>query len=50
LLDAHPAEPPHPTGIEVTDAELAALPLSGHDWHPESNYDLSAKKNPDRHK
>jgi hypothetical protein len=31
----------YPTGIEITDAELAALPLTGHDWHPEWNYDLT---------
>ena len=31
----------YPTGIEITDAELVALPLTGHDWHPEWNYDLS---------
>jgi hypothetical protein len=30
----------YPTGIEVTDDQLAALPLSGHDWHPEWNYNL----------
>jgi hypothetical protein len=30
-----------PIGIEVTDEELAAVPLTGHEWHPEWNYDLS---------
>ena len=34
----------YPTGVEVTDRELAALALSGHDWHPEWNYDLAASK------
>lgn len=34
----------YPTGIEVTDAELAALPLSGHDWHPDWNYNLTPSK------
>lgn len=24
----------------MTDAELEAPPLTGHDWHPEWNYDL----------
>jgi hypothetical protein len=23
----------YPTGIKITDAELAALPLQPHDWH-----------------
>jgi transposase len=30
----------YPTGTKVTDAELAALPITGHSWHPEWNYDL----------
>lgn len=43
----------YPTGIEVTDTELAALPLNGHDWHPEWNYDLTPPSKPrkrSRHK
>jgi len=31
----------YPTGTQVTDNQLAALPLTGHDWHPEWNYDLN---------
>jgi len=31
----------YPTGVEVTDTELANLPLTGHDWHPDWNYDLT---------
>ncbi len=31
----------YPTGVEVTDTELAALPLRRHDWHPDWNYDLT---------
>ena len=31
----------YPKGIKITDAELAALPLVGHGWHPEWNYDLA---------
>jgi len=27
-----------PTGVKVTDAELAAVPLEPHDWHPDWNY------------
>jgi Rhodopirellula transposase DDE domain len=34
----------YPTGVQVTDAELAALPLSGHEWHPEWNYDFTPPK------
>jgi hypothetical protein len=30
----------YPTGQKVTDAELAALPLRKHDWHPDWNYSL----------
>jgi len=30
----------YPTGVEVTAAELAALPMTGHAWHPEWNYDF----------
>lgn len=28
----------YPTGVKVTDAELAAVPLKPHDFHPEWNY------------
>jgi len=38
----------YPTGTEVSDAQLAALPLSGHDWHPEWNYDLVPPSPPRR--
>ncbi len=40
----------YPTGIEVTDKQLAAVPLTGHAWHPEWNYDFSATKSSDPHK
>ncbi len=30
----------YPTRIEVTDAELAAVPLRPHEWHPEWNYTI----------
>jgi hypothetical protein len=33
----------YPTGVEVSDEELAAIPLSEHEWHPEWNYDIAAK-------
>jgi hypothetical protein len=28
----------YPTGVKVGDAELAAVPLSRHDWHGEWGY------------
>ena len=31
----------YPKGIEVSDDELAALPVTGHAWHPEWNYDIT---------
>jgi hypothetical protein len=34
----------YPTGVQVTDAELAGLPVAGHEWHPEWNYDLKPPK------
>jgi hypothetical protein len=30
----------YPTGVKITDAELAALPLTRHDWHGDWNYTL----------
>ena len=30
----------YPTGIRVTDRDIAALPLHRHDWHPDWNYTL----------
>jgi len=31
----------YPTGVKTSDAELAALPLTRHDWHGDWNYTLS---------
>ena len=31
----------YPTGVKVTDAELAAVPLGRHDWHGEWNYTIT---------
>ncbi len=39
----------YPKGIQVSDAQLAALPLVGHKWHPEWNYDLKPKISPLAH-
>ena len=30
----------YPTGVKVSDAQLAALPLTRHDWHGDWNYTL----------
>ncbi len=32
----------YPKGIEVSDAELDGVPIRGHDWHPEWNYDITS--------
>jgi len=32
----------YPTGVKVTDEELAALPLTPHKWHGDWNYTISA--------
>jgi len=34
----------YPRGVKVTDAELAAVPLSAHDWHGEWNYTVVPSK------
>ena len=31
----------YPTGTKITDQQLAALPLTGHHWHSDWNYDLA---------
>jgi hypothetical protein len=31
----------YPVGTEITDDQLAAIPVTGHDWHPDWNYNLS---------
>ena len=37
----------YPTGVKVTDAEPAAVPLTGHRFHPEWNYTIGpGPKNP----
>lgn len=37
----------YPTGIKITDAELAAVPLTGHRFHPAWNYTIGpGPKNP----
>jgi hypothetical protein len=34
----------YPTGVKVSDAELAAVPLTRHDWHGEWNYTITRPK------
>ena len=36
----------YPTGVKITDAELAALPLRPHDFHGDWNYTLAVQSNP----
>jgi transposase len=36
----------YPTGVRVSDAQLAALPLTRHDWHGEWNYTLRPEPHP----
>ena len=33
----------YPTGVKITDTELADVPLEPHDWHGEWNYTISAQ-------
>ena len=30
----------YPTGVKITDTQLAAVPLQPHAWHPEWNYSI----------
>ena len=36
----------YPKGLKVTDAELAAVDLHRHDFHPEWNYTISPRPAP----
>ena len=36
----------YPTGVKISNAELAAVPLHPHDWHGEWNYTINAQSNP----
>ncbi|HUZ02643.1 MAG TPA: hypothetical protein VMU89_20040, partial [Thermomicrobiaceae bacterium] len=33
----------YPTGIKVTDAELAAVPITRHEFHGEWNYVITGR-------
>ena len=35
----------YPTGVKITDTELAAVPLNPHDFHGEWNYTINAQSN-----
>ena len=39
-VQAEPGTGSYATGAKITDAQLAALPLTRHDWHPDWNYTL----------
>jgi len=34
----------YPAGIQISDAQMAALPLTRHHWHGDWNYTLSATR------
>jgi hypothetical protein len=36
----------YPTGIKITDKQLAAVPLDPHDFHGEWNYTINAQSVP----
>lgn len=36
----------YPKGIKVSNAELADVKLTGHDFHPEWNYTISPRASP----
>ncbi len=36
----------YPKGVKITDAQLAAVPISPHDFHGEWNYTIVAQSNP----
>jgi transposase len=36
----------YPTGVKISDADMAALPLTPHDFHGDWNYTLAAQSNP----
>jgi transposase len=35
----------YPTGVTITDQQLAAVPLAGHTWHPDWNYTITGPPN-----
>jgi hypothetical protein len=36
----------YPTGVKITDTQLASVPLEPHDWHGEWNYTINAQSEP----
>ena len=34
----------YPTGIRISDTEMAALPIERHEFHPNWNYTLNPRK------
>jgi transposase len=39
-VHAEPGDGTYPTGIKISDQEMAALPVTRHDWHGDWNYTL----------
>ncbi len=36
----------YPTGVKISDADFAALPVDGHLWHPNWNYTIRPATTP----
>jgi hypothetical protein len=36
----------YPLGVKVSNAELAAVPITRHDWHGEWNYTIAQSEHP----
>ena len=36
----------YPTGVKISDTELAAVPINPHDFHGEWNYTINAQTDP----
>ena len=36
----------HAKGVKISDAELATIPITAHDWHGESNYTIAPPHKP----
>jgi hypothetical protein len=45
-VHAEPDTSAYPTGVKISNAELAAVPLTRHDWHGEWNYTIHPNHDP----
>ncbi|MGH2705450.1 MAG: ISAzo13-like element transposase-related protein, partial [Actinomycetota bacterium] len=43
-VHAHRDRASYPTGLSVTDAQLAAVPSDPHQWHRDWNYTVAPRK------